>query len=68
MANPWAKKNPLLSLWLSSAHAIAGAARGHASQQLHRGMASATRGMQQAVVEAWLSPFRTNPPRRRRKG
>ena len=28
MANPWTKKNPLLSLWLSAANAWAGAARG----------------------------------------
>jgi hypothetical protein len=28
MANPWTKKNPFLSLWLSAANAWAGAARG----------------------------------------
>ena len=27
MANPWTKKNPLLSLWLSGANALAGKAR-----------------------------------------
>jgi hypothetical protein len=26
-ANPWTKKNPLLSMWLSSANALAGKAR-----------------------------------------
>ena len=28
MANPWTKKNPFLSFWLSAANAWAGAARG----------------------------------------
>ena len=27
-ANPWLKKNPLLSLWLSGANALLGVARG----------------------------------------
>ena len=27
MANPWTKKNPLLSMWLSGANALAGKAR-----------------------------------------
>ncbi len=27
MANPWTRKNPLLSLWLSGANALAGKAR-----------------------------------------
>ena len=27
MANPWTKKNPLLSMWLSGANAVAGRAR-----------------------------------------
>lgn len=30
MNNPWMKKNPLLSLWLSSFHRSANVARGHA--------------------------------------
>lgn len=27
MKNPWLKKNPMLSMWLSGANAVAGAAR-----------------------------------------
>jgi hypothetical protein len=27
VANPWTKKNPLLSMWLSGANAVAGKAR-----------------------------------------
>jgi len=36
MANPFAKKNPLLSLWLSAANAWAGAAQGFMAGELCR--------------------------------
>ena len=36
MANPWTKKNPLLSLWLSGANAVAGKARGAATAEAKR--------------------------------
>ncbi|MCB4820327.1 hypothetical protein [Roseicella aerolata] len=39
MANPWTKKNPLLSLWLSAANAWAGAARGVMTAAAKREMA-----------------------------
>ena len=31
MKNPWTKKNPFMSMWLSGANAVAGAARGQAT-------------------------------------
>ena len=33
MANPWLKKYPLPSMWLSSAHRAAGTVRGQATAQ-----------------------------------
>jgi hypothetical protein len=36
MKNPWVKKNPFLSMWLSGANAIIGSARGHATAQAKR--------------------------------
>jgi hypothetical protein len=36
MPNPWLKKNPFMSLWLSGANRIAGTMRGHASAQARR--------------------------------
>ncbi len=36
MANPWTKKNPLMSMWLSAANAWAGAARGLAAAEMGR--------------------------------
>lgn len=65
MSNPWLKKNPYLSLWLSGANAIAGAARGHASAAAKRQAAAATRAMTEVVMSAWLAPLTSPKPRRR---
>jgi hypothetical protein len=40
MANPWTKKNPFLSIWLSAANAWAGAARGAMTAAAKRQMAA----------------------------
>ena len=36
MKNPWGKKNPFLSMWLSGANAVAGAARGRVTAEAKR--------------------------------
>ncbi|MFM0323157.1 hypothetical protein [Caballeronia glebae] len=36
MKNPWVKKNPFLSMWLSGANAVIGATRGCATAQAKR--------------------------------
>ena len=48
MKNPWLKKNPLMSLWLSGASKVAGAARGQAAAAVKR---EATRASKDAVAE-----------------
>ena len=48
MKNPWLKKNPLMSLWLSGANKVAGAARGQAAAIVKR---EATRASKDAVAE-----------------
>jgi len=69
MKNPWGKKNPFLSMWLSGANAIAGAARGRATAEAKRQASSAmTRGAKQAA-DAWTGALTGKPPapRKRRK-
>jgi hypothetical protein len=44
MKNPWLKKNPMMSLWLSGANTMVGFARGHA-------IAAAKRQSQTAMTE-----------------
>jgi len=36
MKNPWVKKNPFMSMWLSNANRAVGAARGHIAGSMKR--------------------------------
>ncbi|MFH1813022.1 MAG: hypothetical protein ABIF28_02500 [Pseudomonadota bacterium] len=42
MAKPWLKKNPIMSLWLSTANRVAGTLRGQATAQARRQVKAAT--------------------------
>lgn len=48
MKNPWLKKNPFMSMWLSGAHKVAGAARGLAAAAVKR---EATRASKDIAAE-----------------
>lgn len=52
MANPWTKKNPLLSLWLSAANAFAGAARGAMTAEAKRQAAAGTKAARRPKPKA----------------
>ena len=67
MSNPWLKKNPYLSMWLSGANAVAGAAQGRARSTAKRKATTATRQVTEAVVSAWLTPFAASKPRRKKR-
>jgi hypothetical protein len=67
MGNPWLKKNPYLSLWLSGVNAMAGTAQGHARNAARRSATAATRDMSQAMMDAWLAPFTAPKPRRKKR-
>jgi hypothetical protein len=53
MRNPWTKKNPLLSMWLSGANAVAGSARSRmlAASRRHA-VTMMTQGTKQ-VLDFW---------------
>ena len=36
MTNPWLKKNPFMSMWLSGAHSVANSARGQIAAEARR--------------------------------
>ena len=57
MSNPWLKKNPFMSLWLSTANRVAGSLRGQATAQ-------ARRQVRAAVAEAIAPPA----PKAQRRG
>lgn len=57
MSNPWLKKNPFMSLWLSTANRVAGSLRGQATAQVRRQVKA-------AVAEATAPPA----PKAQRRG
>lgn len=50
MFQPWLKKSPFMSLWLSTANRVAGSARGQATAQAQRPLHAAT------ADERWPHP------------
>lgn len=68
MSNPWLKKNPFMSMWLSAANTVAGKARGQvaaaAKRQSHAAITQAT----QDAMSFWTGALVAQPaPRSRRK-
>lgn len=70
MSNPWTKKNPFMSMWLSQANRVAGAATSQAKAQARRQANTAmTQGTAQ-VIDFWtkaLTPPALSRPASRRK-
>jgi hypothetical protein len=64
VANLWTKKNPLLSMWLSGANAMAGKMRGPALAAISRQRVAASKQVARFWTDAWLKPAR---PKRRRE-
>jgi hypothetical protein len=70
MKNPWTKKNPFLSMWLSGANAIAGSARGHATAAAKRQASTAAKRGQKQAVDFWtaaLTPPKPTTTRRKKR-
>lgn len=65
MKNPWTKKNPYLSMWLSGANAIAGAARSRATAEARRQTATLMTQSNRQMVELWGDIL--DVPRKKRK-
>jgi hypothetical protein len=54
MANPWSKKNPFMSLWLSGANAVVGRGRSAATAAIARQQSLAIKQAARAWTGAWL--------------
>jgi len=63
MANPWFKKNPLMSMWLSSSNAALGRARRIVSAEMGKQRSALTK----QAVGFWTRPWLPSAkPKRRR--
>ena len=68
MKNPWGKKNPFMSMWLSGANAVAGAAPGRAPPAGQRPATTPVRNTAPPMTEARAPPVTRKPaPKRRRR-
>ena len=67
MKNPWTRKNPFMSMWLSGANAVAGSVRGRVTAETKRQATTAmTKGVKQ-MVNFWSAGLITSPPRKKAK-
>lgn len=73
MQNPWLKKNPFMSMWLSGANRMAGTMRGlataQAKRQINAAVTKATNDNLKALL-GWTAPIapispKAKPKRRR---
>ena len=66
MKNPWTKKNPFMSMWLSGANSVAGAARGRVAAESKRQTTAMTNEATKQVLGFW-SGLMAPPPAKRKK-
>jgi hypothetical protein len=62
MKNPWIKKNPLMSMWMSGANAVLGSARSRATAE---GKRQAATMMAEGAI--WSGGLMAPPPRKNKK-
>lgn len=70
MVNPWMKKNPLMSAWLSAANRAASQLRGQASAQVKRQLSAAVAQATKDHLVIWtglISPPKAKARRKPRK-
>ena len=67
MANPWMKKNPLLSMWLSAANQSLGAANGAAQAAARRQVATAQSDAMRQIMDFWGASAGLAKPRKSRR-
>jgi hypothetical protein len=73
MKNPWTKKNPFMSMWLSGTNSALGSARGHATaaakREAKKAASTATTLGTKQVLDFWARALKppTATPRKKRK-
>ena len=66
MANPWTKKNPFLSMWLSGANALAGRARSAGAAEAKRQQTGFAKQTARLWSGAWLADTKPKAKAKRR--
>ena len=67
LKNPWLKKNPFMSMWLSGANKVAGAARGLAAAAVKRETTRASKDVAaegtKQVLDSWGAAAGSSAPK-----
>lgn len=70
MSNPWLKKNPFMSMWLSTANRVAGSMRGQVTAEAKRQVKAAVTEATNDNIKLWSAaltpPAAARKPRRKR--
>ena len=67
MKNPWLKKNPLMSMWLSGANAMLGSARSRTMAEVQRQSAAMMAEGTRQMFRFWTGDLSSTPTRKRKK-
>lgn len=68
MSNPWLKKNPFMSMWLSGANSVANSARGRIAAEVKRQSTTAVNKAAGDIFSIWTNALTGGgAPKRRRK-
>ena len=68
MSNPWLKKNPFMSMWLSGANSVANSARGRIAAEAQRQSATAVQRAAGDIFSMWTDALTgSHAPQRRKK-
>lgn len=67
MKNPWLKKNPLLSMWLSGANTVAGSARRRATAEGKRQAATLMTKSMKQITDFWSGALAVPPAKRKKR-
>lgn len=67
MSNPWLKKNPFMSVWLSAANRVAGSIRSQATAQATRQVKAAATEAQNEAIKRWTAPATPTAAKKKRR-
>ena len=67
MRNPWIKKNPLMSMWLSGANAVLGSARSRATAEAKRQASTMMTQSARQIARFWTGALIAPPSRKKKK-
>jgi len=65
MSNPWLKKNPFMSMWLTGANRVANSARGRITAEAKRQSAAAVTQATKDMLGAWSGSMTAAPKRKK---